>query len=78
MTSALANAKVAAHQAASSIATAALARGTDEFVNWAQIYVAKHGAATTWPTTRIVDQPVAMCGTASMLFRHLHGCSTRS
>jgi hypothetical protein len=61
LTSALVNAKVAAHETAARIAEAALARGTDEFVNWAQLYVAKHGAATTWPTTRVVDQPVAGC-----------------
>jgi type II secretory pathway pseudopilin PulG len=59
LTSALVNAKIAAHQTATRLATAALSRGTDEFVNWAQRYVAKHGAATTWPTTPIVDQPVA-------------------
>jgi len=61
LTSALVNAKVAAHETATRIAEAALARGTAEFVNWAQLYVAKHGAATTWPTTRVVDQPVAAC-----------------
>jgi hypothetical protein len=55
------NAKVAAHETATRIADAALARGTNEFVNWAQLYVAKHGAATTWPTTRVVDQPVSAC-----------------
>jgi hypothetical protein len=63
LTSALVNAKVAAHETATRLAEAALARGTDEFVNWAQLYVAKHGAATTWPTTRVVDQPVAGCMT---------------
>jgi hypothetical protein len=64
LTSALVNANVAAHQAATRLATAALSRGTDEFVNWAQRYVAKHGSATTWPTTPIVDQPVAACETS--------------
>jgi hypothetical protein len=61
LTSALVDVKVAAHDAAARISDAALARGSDEFVNWAQLYVARHGAAATWPTTTVTDTPVPAC-----------------
>lgn len=65
LASALVNVKVAAQQAVVRITGTALARGTDEFVNWAQDYVAQRGAATTWPSTPVTDQPQAACATTT-------------
>jgi hypothetical protein len=61
LTSALVNVKVASHEATARLTTAALARGTDEFVNWAQRYVSKYGASAAWPTSTNTDEPTPAC-----------------
>lgn len=41
--------------------TAALTRGGDEATNWAQRYVAIHGAASQWPAKTQTDTPRRIC-----------------
>jgi hypothetical protein len=61
VTGALIDVKVATNQAVARATSEALGRGTDEFVNYAQLYVAHHGASSSWPTARVTDQPAPIC-----------------
>jgi hypothetical protein len=61
LTSALIDVKVASHETETRLTSAALARGTNEFVNWAQRYVSKYGASAAWPTSTITDEPEPAC-----------------
>ncbi|MBD5634334.1 MAG: hypothetical protein IAI49_07625, partial [Candidatus Eremiobacteraeota bacterium] len=61
LTSAFVDVKVASHQTLTKLASTALGKGTDEFINWAQIYVARHGASAAWPAATVSDAPEPIC-----------------
>jgi hypothetical protein len=65
LTNSLLQANVAAHQMAVRLTTTALARGTSDFVTWAQTYVAQHGAATAWPPTTVTEPAQPACAAAA-------------